>query len=237
MAVHTFEKPLIKAKFIKRYKRFFVDAETENGDIIISHTNNTGSMKGLLKEGRDAYFLFHDDPKRKLQYSFQMIDVGTSLVGVNTSIPNSLVYDSIVNGDISELIGYAHAKREVKYGAEGKSRIDVFLSDDHKPDCYVEIKNTTLKEGDYAAFPDAVTTRGQKHLEELMLEVQKGNRAVMFYLVQRMDCKSFKPADDIDPVYGQILREAVQAGVEILCYTCTLTPQGITLAKPLPFEL
>lgn len=237
MSKHIFEKPLIKAKFIKRYKRFFVDAETENGDTIVSHTNNTGSMKGLLEEGRDAYFLFHDDPKRKLQYSFQMIDVGTSLVGVNTSIPNSLVYDSIVNGDIPELLGYANAKREVKYGQHGKSRIDVFLSDENKPDCYVEIKNTTLREGDYATFPDAVTTRGQKHLEELILEVEKGNRAMMFYLTQRSDCKTFKPADDIDPVYGKILRRAVKSGVEVLCYACVLNKDGISLAKPLPIEL
>ena len=243
MATHTFEKPLIKAKYIKRYKRFFVDAEIENGEVITSHTNNTGSMKGLLEAGHDAYFLHHDDPKRKLQYSFQMIDVGTSLVGVNTSIPNSLVFESIVNGDVPELTGYEHAKREVKYGKEGKSRIDVFLSDPcegsgpKKPDCYVEIKNTTLREGDYATFPDAVTTRGQKHLEELILEVEKGHRAVMFYLAQRSDCTAFKPADSIDPTYGKLLRKAVKAGVEVLCYTCTLNEKGITLAKPLPIEL
>ncbi len=237
MATHTFEKELIKAKFIKRYKRFFVDAETKDGTVITSHTNNTGSMKGLLEEGRDAYFLHHNDPKRKLQYTFQMIDVGTSLVGVNTNIPNSLVYESIVNGDVAELTGYQSAKREVKYGKEGKSRIDVMLTDPNKPDCYVEVKNTTLQQGQHATFPDAVTTRGQKHLEELTLEAQKGNRAVMFYLAQRGDCIAFKPADDIDPAYGKLLRQAVKAGVEVLCYSCELSPQGITLAKPLKIEL
>lgn len=237
MSKHIFEKPLIKAKFQKRYKRFFVDAVLDNGELIVSHTNNTGSMKGLLEEGRDAYFLHHNDPKRKLQYTFQMIDAGTSLVGVNTNIPNSLVYESIVAGDIPELTGYKNAKREVKYGKEGRSRIDVFLTDENRPDCYVEIKNTTLREGDYATFPDAVTTRGQKHLEELILEVEKGNRAVMFYLAQRSDCNTFKPADSIDPEYGKILRKAVKAGVEVLCYACELDPTGITLAKPLKIEL
>lgn len=237
MATHTFEKPLIKAKFIKRYKRFFVDAKLKNGETIVSHTNNTGSMKGLLEEGREAWFMHHDDPKRKLQYSFQMIDVGTSLVGVNTNIPNSLVFESIVNGDIAELTDYENAKREVKYGKEGKSRIDVLLTDPNKADCYVEIKNTTLREGDYATFPDAVTSRGTKHLEELIAEVQNGNRAVMFYLAQRSDCKAFKPAYDIDPTYCQTLKEALKAGVEAVCYSCELSPEGIAIAKPLPIEL
>lgn len=237
MATHTFTKPLIKAKFIKRYKRFFVDAELDDGTIITSHTNNTGSMKGLLENSPYAFFTPNDDPKRKLKFAFEMVDNGSSLVGVNTNIPNSLVFESIVNGDIAELTGYANAKREVKYGKEGKSRIDVFLSDDHKPDCYVEVKNTTLKVGNQAQFPDAVTSRGTKHLEELILEVEKGNRAVMFYLAQRSDCESFSTANDIDPLYGETLQKAVKAGVEILCYNCIITPESITLDKRLPILL
>ncbi|MFT7433195.1 MAG: sugar fermentation stimulation protein A [Alphaproteobacteria bacterium] len=237
MAQHIFKTPLIKAQFVKRYKRFFVDATLDDGTVITSHTNNTGSMKGLLENSPSAYFTPNNDPKRKLKFAFEMVDNGTSLVGVNTSVPNSLVFDSIVAGDVPELTGYAHAKREVKYGKEGKSRIDVYLSDDNKPDCYVEVKNTTLKVGDQAQFPDAVTSRGTKHLEELILEVEKGNRAVMFYLAQRSDCTSFSTADNIDPLYAETLKKALKAGVEVLCYSCQLTLEKITLAKPLPLKL
>ncbi len=237
MAIHTFQTPLIQASFIKRYKRFFVDAKLEDGTVITSHTNNTGSMKGLLENNPTAYFTPNNDPKRKLKFALEMVDNGTSLVGVNTSIPNSLVFESITAGDVPELTGYANAKREVKYGKEGKSRIDVFLSDDHKPDCYVEVKNTTLKVGNQAQFPDAVTSRGTKHLEELILEVEKGHRAVMFYLAQRSDCTSFSTANDIDPVYSETLKKAIQAGVEVLCYSCTLSPQNIQLGKKLPIDL
>ena len=237
MPTHTFEKPLIKARFIKRYKRFFVDAENEQGEILTAHCANTGSMKGLLKEGAVCYLKNVADPSRKLKYSFEMIDSGESLVGVNTSIPNKMVYDAIVAGAIPELAGYSSARREVKYGKEGKSRIDVLLEDETKGQCYVEVKNTTLREGNAAQFPDAVTTRGLKHLEELIAEVENGNRAVMFYFVQRSDCTHFEPADTIDPAYSAKLKEAIQAGVEVLVYQCQLTPESISLDKKLDVKI
>lgn len=237
MTKHTFEPALIKAKFIKRYKRFFVDAESENGEILVAHCANTGSMKGLLNEGAYCYLRDVADPSRKLKYSFEMVDAGDSLVGVNTSIPNKMVFDAIEAGDVEELTGYASAKREVKYGKEGKSRIDVLLDDPKKGKCYVEVKNTTLREGNAAQFPDAVTARGLKHLEELIAEVENGNRAVMFYFTQRSDCTYFEPADAIDPAYSAKLREAVKKGVEVLCYQCLLTPESITLDKKLEVRI
>ena len=235
---HTFTPSLIEAKYIKRYKRFFVDASLPNGDIITAHCANTGSMKGLLNEGASAWFMPQNDPKRKLKFSLEMITAESgSLVGVNTSLPNKLVAEAITAGDIPALTGYANIKREVKYGAEGKSRIDILLTDDNKAPCYVEVKNTTLRTGDAAQFPDAVTTRGAKHLDELMAEVDAGNRAVMFYLVQRDDCAYFSPATDIDPVYSGKLKDAALKGVEVLVYSCTVTPEGITLKTSLEVRI
>ena len=234
---HIFNPPLIKAKFIKRYKRFFVDAEGENGDILTAHCANTGSMKGLLEAGATCYLRDVADPSRKLKYSFEMVDAGTSIVGVNTAIPNKMVFDAIEADAIPELTGYATAKREVKYGKEGKSRIDVLLEDPIKGKCYVEVKNTTLREGEAAQFPDAVTSRGLKHLEELIAEVKNGNRAVMFYFTQRSDCTFFEPAESIDPAYSTKLKEAVKEGVEVVCYQCLLTAESITLDKKLPVKI
>lgn len=236
MAEHIFDAPLVEAKFIKRYKRFFVDA-AQGGDVLTAHCANTGSMKGLLLEGARCYLRDVNDPKRKLRYSFEMIDGGNALVGVNTSLPNSLVYDALMAKEIDSLSAYSKAKREVKYGKEGKSRIDVLLTEEGLCDCYVEVKNVTLAEEGVAKFPDAVTSRGLKHLEELALEVKKGNRAVMFYLVQRSDCSCFKPAVDIDPAYCAKLKEVVEQGVEVLCYQCLVSPERILLDKPLPVLL
>lgn len=234
--MYEFNPPLIEAKLIKRYKRFFVDAE-RNGEVLTAHCANTGSMAGLLDEGNPVWLTPVNDPNRKLKYSLQMIDVGTSLVGVNTSLPNHLVADAITDGTISELQGYAHLKKEVKYGVEGKSRIDILLTDDNKPPCYVEVKNVTLKEGEEAAFPDAVTTRGAKHLDELLAEVEKGNRAAMVYLIQREDCIALHPSDEKDPVYSQKLRDVVAKGVEAYAYACEISPQGIKVTQPLSVKL
>jgi len=232
-----FANPLITGKFIKRYKRFMVDAELPDGEVVVAHCANTGSMLGLLKEGFPVYLSPATNPERKLRYSLEMIDVGTSIVGVNTSIPNQLVAEALANSEIPSLTGYTNLRREVKYGQEGKSRIDVLLESQDKPNCYVEVKNVTLREGDSAQFPDAVTERGQKHLDELMAEVGNGNRAVMFYVVQRTDCKYFTPAVGIDKIYTAKLQEAAEKGVEILCYACDLSENGIELASPLEIRL
>lgn len=235
MTLFSFPAPLIEARFIKRYKRFLVDATLPDGTLVTAHCANTGSMKGLLTEGNTVWLRHHNDTKRKLPYSLELIDAGTSLVGVNTALPNHMVQQSLQRGEIPQLSAYKNIRPEVKYGTN--SRIDLLLQQNNLPDCYVEIKNTTLREDDAAVFPDAVTTRGQKHLDELVAMVQQGHRAVMFYLVQRSDCRFFRPGDDIDPAYGTKLRHAVQAGVDVLCYACDVTPQGITLHQQLEVRL
>ena len=233
-----FDTPLLKGQFIKRYKRFFVDVKLEkSGEIITAHCPNTGSMKGLLNEGCDAYVLKNDDPKRKLKYTLELIEYPTSgaLVGVNTQRPNHIVAEGIESGTIAGLSNYSELKAEQKYGVN--SRIDILLSGSDLPDCYVEVKNTTLAEGDVAQFPDSVTTRGQKHLDELGDMVRQGHRAVMVYLVNRSDCKTFSPADDIDPVYGEKLREFLQNGGEALAYACQNTPESIQVTDKLKIKL
>ncbi len=237
-----FSTPLLKGQFIRRYKRFFIDVLLDSGEEIVCHSPNTGSMRGLLVEGVDAWVTPHNDPKRKLQYTVEIL--GTSqgaTVGVNTMRPNKIISEAITAGEIPELMDYANLKNEVKYGTEGKSRIDIFLSDDAKPDCYVEVKNVTLREDvdgvATAQFPDSVSTRGQKHLRELADVVADGKRGVMVFLCQRDDCTEFRPAAHIDPDYAAILAKVIKNGVEAFCYTCTVTPEGVTISKQIPINI
>ena len=229
-----FPNPLIPGRLIRRYKRFLADITLDDGTVITAHCANSGSMKGCQTPGSRVYVSPQDKPGRKLKYTWEMIRVGRAWVGINTGHPNPIVYDAIEHQLIPELRGYSEMRREVKYGR--RSRIDVWL---RRPGqiCYVEVKNVTLAEEGAALFPDAVTERGTKHLRELMDQVAAGDRAVMFYLVQRSDCNLFKPADDIDSVYGATLREAAHHGVEILVYQAIVSPQRIRLDKPLPYDL
>jgi sugar fermentation stimulation protein A len=236
----NFDKPLIEGRLTRRYKRFFVDAEItrkNTQEIITAHCPNTGSMKGLLAEGNPVWLTQHNDPKRKLPYTLEVIHDGHSLVGVNTHRPNKIVQQSIKSGIVPQLSAYPHLRTEVAYGAN--SRVDLFLSGTNVPECYVEVKNVTLREekAPVAAFPDAVTDRGRKHLLELAEMARLGHRAVMFFLVQRMDCEHFRPADEIDPLYGQTLRDVLEKGVEALCYDCEINKNGITLRRELPVIL
>ncbi len=234
-----FDMPLTSGVLVKRYKRFLADVELEDGSVVTAHCANSGSMKGLKEQGSSVYLLPNQNPKAKLDWRWEMIDVGTSLVGINTSRANGLVEEAILQGTIVELQGYARLRREVKYGQN--SRIDILLEEPEDAalleKCYVEVKSVTLRIGDEAQFPDAVTVRGTKHLRELMDMVAKGHRAVMVYLVQRSDCTCFRPAEEIDPTYANTLREAVDAGVEIICYACTLSREGIYVSRALPFEI
>lgn len=227
-----FATPLIKGQLIKRYKRFLADVTLENGEVVTAHCANSGSMMAVKDEGATVWLSPSDNPKRKLKYTWELIEVEGHCVGINTAHPNALVADAIAQGQIPELAGYAQQKREVKYGQN--SRIDVLLSDPDKENCYVEVKNVTLKRGDSADFPDAVTARGAKHLRELGDMVEQGHRAVMFYLVQRPDCTQMDIARDIDPTYDTALQEALKRGVEVICYQCAVTPQEITITTPLP---
>ena len=233
-----FHAPLLKGRLIKRYKRFMADVELESGETVTAHCANSGSMLSVNEPGAEVWISPATNPDRKLKYTWEMIRIGRSLVGINTSHPNALVYDAIAAGKVPELKGYADIRREAKYGKN--SRIDVLLEDDKKGLCYVEVKNVTmrrsLKAGAPVEFPDGVTARGAKHLVELSDMVKDGHRAVMFYLVQRGDgAAGVTIARDIDPAYGEALDKARAMGVEILAYGCKLTPEGITLAKPVEF--
>jgi len=233
-----FPRPLIAGTLIKRYKRFLADVTLADGREITAHCANPGSMMGLAEPGSAVWLSESDNPKRKLKYSWELIEVdlgaGPSLVGINTGHPNALVADAIKAGTVPELGGYASQRREVRYGAN--SRIDILLEDESRPACYVEIKNVHLmREAGLAEFPDSVTARGAKHLRELSDMVAAGHRAVMFFLIQRGDADAFKLAGDIDPTYVQTFNEARAAGVETLCYCCKLSPRGISLDRAVRF--
>lgn len=229
-------QPLIKGTLVQRYKRFLADVELESGETITAHVANSGSMMGMKEPGSTVWLSISDNPKRKLKHSWELMEIGDGFVGVNTSRPNHIVEEAISGGQIPELTGYPTLRREVKYGKN--SRIDLLLEAEDKPPCYVEVKNVTLsREAGLAEFPDAVTARGTKHLHELMDQVQAGSRAVMFYLVQRQDCERFSVAADIDPKYGEALREALARGVEMFCYDCHITVEKITVNNRIELAL
>jgi len=228
-----FPKALVHGKLIKRYKRFLVDVELDNGDVVVAHTSNSGSMKTCLEEGAEVFLTYVDDPKRKTNYTWEMIKINKSWVGINTLVPNLLVYEAVKNQQLDYLRGFSLVKREVKFD---DSRFDVFaLNEDEE--CFIEVKNVSMKVGEYARFPDAVTTRGKKHLTTLMKVKKEGKRAVMVYVIQRADVEKFAPASDIDPDYAKTLKQAYENGVEVYPIRAVVTPERIELGERLPFEL
>jgi len=230
--------PLLPATFIKRYKRFFTDIRTEQGELLTVHCPNTGSMKNCQVENSPCWYSLSNNPKRKLPGTLEIVTTSFgNLAGVNTARPNHIVRRAIENGLISELCGYENIRSEVRYGEE-KSRIDLLLEGGREQQCYVEVKNVTLDCGDgHAQFPDSVTSRGTKHLRELMVMVAEGHRAVLFFCVQLTGVQSMSIADHIDPLYGQTLSAAIDAGVEVLVWQADLSAQNIGLRRPLPLML
>ena len=202
-----FPDPLIRGRLIKRYKRFLSDHEIDGGAVVVAHCANPGAMLGLNEPGSEVWLSPSRNPSRKLKYSWELLRVDGSLVGINTSLPNGIVAEAIEAGRIPELAGYDALRREVKYGKN--SRIDILLEAQDRPPCYVEIKNVHLK---------------------------RNGRAEMVYLVQREDCDSFAIAGDLDPVYAETYERAHAAGVEAICYSCKLTTKSITLDRALPFH-
>lgn len=227
-------QPLYEATLIRRYKRFLVDVTLANGEAITAHCPNSGSMKGCAEPGSMIFLSRSTNQKRKFPFTLELVQVRGHWVGVNTMRPNELVREAISGSLIPELTGYDNIRAEVRYGTN--SRIDLLLAG-VKGSCYVEVKNVTLLEGDRALFPDSVTKRGQKHLRELMQVVQRGARGVIFFVVQREDASSFSPADSIDPDYGNLLRQAVQKGVEAYAYQAHVSPEEIFLSHRLPIRL
>lgn len=230
-----FPVPLIEGRLARRYKRFLSDIELADGRFVTAHCANPGAMLGLTEPGSEVWLSPAANPRRRLRYSWELIRVGDHLVGINTGHPNRLVAEAIEAGAIPELSGYDRLRREVRYGRN--SRIDILLETDGRPPCYVEVKNVHLRRAEAAEFPDSVTARGTKHLHEMAAMVAAGARAVMVYVVQRGDCDRFSIAGDIDPVYAAALAHARSAGVEALCYACTVRQDGIEVASPLPLAL
>lgn len=230
------DRPLTKGTLLKRYKRFLADIELESGEVITAHCANPGAMTGLKQPGLTAWLSKSDNPKRKLSHSLELLEVDGGLVGINTAHPNRIVEEAIRARQIPELDSWDDVRREVKYGEN--SRIDLLLEAEGSPLCYVEIKNVHLmRDKGYAEFPDSVTARGTKHLNELANMVKEGHRAVMFYLVQRTDCDRLGFAADIDPLYAQTLAKVVAEGVEVLCWDCNITLDQISLNRPLEIAL
>lgn len=220
---------------IARYKRFFADVRLDNGEVVTAHCPNTGSMLGCKEPGSRVWISPADNPNRKLRYTWELVEARPEvLVGIHTGRSNALVQEAIAAGRVSELAGYGEVRREVKFGREN-SRIDLLLKGTGLPDCYVEVKNVTAAVSDRVAlFPDAVSERGSKHLRELMHVVSTGQRAVIFFCVQRGDVDEVRPADEIDVQYGRTLREAMAAGVEALAYRAEVSPEGIVVSMALP---
>jgi sugar fermentation stimulation protein A len=232
-----FPAPLIPATLLRRYKRFLADVTLPNGAETTVHIANPGAMTGLAAPGTKVWLSKSDNPKRKLPLSWELAEVdfggGPELVGVNTAHPNPLVGAAIADGTIIELAGYGSLRREVKYGRN--SRVDFLLEDGSRPPCYVEVKNVHLMRAKgLAEFPDAVTARGAKHLDELAGMVAQGCRSVMVFLVQIGSAGSVALARDIDPAYGVAFDRARKAGVEAIAYRCVISETGITVAGAVP---
>lgn len=228
-----FEK-LIKGKLIKRYKRFLADIILENGEEITAHVPNSGAMTSCIEENCDVWVTFHDNPKRKLKYTLELTKMGKELICTNTGVANKIAIEAIENKTIKELQGYSSLKPEQKYGE--KSRIDILLENANQK-CYVEVKSVSLKIEDNLAFPDAVTSRGTKHLNELKTMVEQGHRAVMLYVIQRTDNLPFRLACEIDKKYCEAFKEVTKQGVEVLVYQSNINFDKIFIDKKIAFDI
>jgi sugar fermentation stimulation protein A len=230
-----FPEPLSEARLLKRYKRFLADVRLGNGAQMTVHCANPGSMLGLNAPGARVFISDSHNPKRKLRHSLELMEADGTLVGVHTGRANGLAEEAILGGVIAPLGGYATLRREVKYGEA--SRVDFLLEDAARRPCFVEVKSVTLsREKGLAEFPDSVSKRAAKHMDDLAAEVKNGARAVVLFVVQRSDCTHFSPAHDIDPAYAQALRQARKAGVEMLVYGCRVSPAEICITRPIGFE-
>ena len=230
----NFEDKLISGQFIKRYKRFFVDVKID-GKIITAHCPNTGSMYGLLKKDNKVWLTKSNNPNRKLKYTLQIIQDKKTKVGVNTHLTNKIVLEALQNNLIKEFDKTIEIKPETKFGIN--TRFD-FLVTENNLKSFIEVKNVTLsrKKG-IAEFPDAITSRGLKHIKELIKASEKGYKIYILYLIQRNDCKSFKIADDIDPEYSDSLSKAVKKNLNILCFDCKFSTKGIKLNQKVKIKI
>ncbi len=228
-----FNKKLLQGTLIKRYKRFFVDIEYR-GKTITAHCPNSGSMMGLLEKGNIVWFSENNNPKRKLKYTLEIIVVNKTLIGINTHLSNKIVLEALNQKKIKSLIKFDNIKAEEKFS--DKTRFDFLISND-KEKCFLEVKNVTLaRKKKIAEFPDSITSRGTKHLKELVVAKKKGFKSYILYLIQREDCESFKIAKDIDQEYKIAFTKALKDGVKVLCYDCKLNNEEIKLNNQINYE-
>ncbi|RRJ82245.1 DNA/RNA nuclease SfsA [Aestuariirhabdus litorea] len=241
-----YSPPLLEGRLVRRYKRFLADIETAAGDCLTLHCPNTGSMKNCALPGSRVWFWDSGNSKRKYPHTWELVETSETELGegsiegvacINTARPNQIAHEAIESGVLAELRGYSKIRREVAYGEE-RSRIDLLLQAEGRPDCYVEVKSVTLAVGGgLGLFPDAVTARGSKHLRELMAVVAAGGRAVLLFVVPHTAIDKVAPASMIDPEYANTLRLAVEAGVEVIAYGAEVSPVSIGLTGRLPFAL
>lgn len=232
-----FQTPLVPGRLIRRYKRFLSDVTLEaDGREVVAHCPNPGAMLGLAEPGMRVWLEPNDDPKKKLKFGWRLVELEDGhMAGIDTAVPNRVVREALEARKVPALAAYKTVRPEVKYGKN--SRVDFLLTEPGLPDAYVEVKNVHLRrQGSLAEFPDCVTERGAKHLDELSTMVEEGHRAVMLYLVQRTDCDSFALARDLDPKYGKAFDAAISLGVEAICYETVISTKDVVLSKGLPIE-
>ena len=230
-----FAAPLVPGRLLRRYKRFLADIELVSGETVTAHCANPGAMLGLNMPGLKVWVEPNDDPKKKLRYGWRLIEFGDHWVGIDTAVPNRVVGEALLERRIPELADYTAIRPEVRYGAN--SRIDFLLTGAGLPEAYVEVKNVHLmRQPGLAEFPDSVTRRGAKHLDELAAMAAQGHRAVMLYCVQRTDCDRLALAADLDPGYAAAFARARAAGVEAMAWACAISRQGIALDRPVRID-
>jgi len=230
--MYSYPQSLVKGKLIKRYKRFLVDVLLEDGRIVTAHCTNTGSLKSCLIPGAEVLLSPATAPKRKTPYTWESIRIDGKWVGINTQIPNKLVFNALKQGLLKEFRDFNRIKAEVKYGG---SRFDIYMENE-KEKLFAEIKNVTYRKGEYALFPDAPTQRGRKHLKELMQAKAEGYRAAMIFIIPRTGVKFFAPAVEIDPEYAVLLKEAMEKGVEIYPYRVEYDEKGGKIKDLIPVK-
>ena len=231
-----FPRPLVPGHLIRRWNRFLCEVALEGGGTVTAHCPNPGSMMGLADPGMRVWLEGNDDPKRKLNWAWRLVELpGGHWAGIDTGVPNRAAGEALRQRRVPGLEAYAGIRAEVRYGAN--SRVDWHLSEPGLPDAWVEVKNVHLRrQGDWAEFPDSVTARGTKHLHELSARVTAGDRAVMLYVVQRTDCAAFRLAPDLDPAYARAFESARAAGVEMIAMGTRISPEGVEIASPLPVD-
>ncbi len=228
-----FTRSLIPGRLVQRYKRFLADVELDDGRSVTAHCANPGAMLGLNAPGERVWLEPNDDPKRKLKFAWRLVELANGhWAGIDTGVPNRVVGEALREGRIAELADYSSVRAEVRYAE--RSRVDFLLSTDGAPDLYLEVKNVHLmRTAGLAEFPDSVTARGARHLDDLAAEVARGNRAMMLYCVQRTDCDALDFAGDIDPNYADAVSRARRGGVGMIAYGCRISPERITLDRPI----